>query len=320
MAAMDPENSRLPNLLIPGVNKAGTTSVFKYLLTHPDVSGTIPKETGYYKPLWLGDGQLAPLDELRRSCRSCGREKYCMEGTPHHIYGGRAVAQAMRRDLGDNIRLVFVLREPVSRFVSFFNFRKALHRLDQDMTATEYIDNWQHATEAQRKEDPNPYLGVEGGLYAKYLEQWFEAFDDSQICVTFFEELKWDREAYLRNLSAWLDIEPDLFEFETLTVENTTKRTRIGWLQHVALRVNRAMYSFWVNHPRLKRGLRRCYYFINGTNAKEYLFPEQRERLQEIFHPYNQQLHDMLTERGYRKLPQWVTGTRKAKQDPEGIG
>ena len=42
-------------LLIAGVNKAGTTSVFQYLSSHPDVCGSAVKETKFFAVDWTGE-------------------------------------------------------------------------------------------------------------------------------------------------------------------------------------------------------------------------------------------------------------------------
>ena len=45
---------RLPNLVIAGVPKAGTTSLFNYLAQHPDICPSDVKETRYFEPLRYG--------------------------------------------------------------------------------------------------------------------------------------------------------------------------------------------------------------------------------------------------------------------------
>jgi hypothetical protein len=61
MTPTQPEK-KLANLIIAGINKAGSTSLFHYLSAHPDVSGSIDKETCYFLPLLYSES-LAPIAE-----------------------------------------------------------------------------------------------------------------------------------------------------------------------------------------------------------------------------------------------------------------
>jgi hypothetical protein len=60
----DRTSGTLPNLLLAGVPKAGTTSLFRYLEQHPDICSSSDKEIGYFNPLRHG-GTLGPLDTFR---------------------------------------------------------------------------------------------------------------------------------------------------------------------------------------------------------------------------------------------------------------
>ena len=57
----DTTMGRLPNLVVIGVSKAGTTSLFEYLGRHRDVGLSDLKELRYFTPLRYGE----PLERLR---------------------------------------------------------------------------------------------------------------------------------------------------------------------------------------------------------------------------------------------------------------
>ncbi len=68
-------NNKLANLIIAGVNKAGTTSLFYYLSAHPEICGSKDKETCYFLPL-LYDQQVAPISEYEKQFSHCESERY----------------------------------------------------------------------------------------------------------------------------------------------------------------------------------------------------------------------------------------------------
>ena len=75
--------------IIAGVNKAGTTSLFVSLSTHPDVAPSSIKETRYFLPA-ATDSRSSRLDVLGRYFADAGDRPVHLEATPSYFYGGDA--------------------------------------------------------------------------------------------------------------------------------------------------------------------------------------------------------------------------------------
>src|SRR4028119_1824807 len=88
-------DQRLPNLIIAGVAKAGTTSLFNYLAQHPEVFPSDVKETRYFDALRFGE-QLDPLERYAEYFRRRTSERYAVEATPSYFQGGSRTAGAIR--------------------------------------------------------------------------------------------------------------------------------------------------------------------------------------------------------------------------------
>ena len=80
------------DVVIAGVNKAGTTSLFVSLAEHPDVAPSAIKETRYFLPARYGD-PLPPRQQWEQYFTSDAPVR--LEATPSYFYGGAAVATAM---------------------------------------------------------------------------------------------------------------------------------------------------------------------------------------------------------------------------------
>jgi hypothetical protein len=106
----------LPNLVIVGVGKARTTSLFEYLGQHPDICPSAVKETDHFSPLRFAGGVLPPIESYLRHFRHCAGSRWVLEATPAYCYGGQPVIDAMREVLG-RPRVVIILREPAERLV-----------------------------------------------------------------------------------------------------------------------------------------------------------------------------------------------------------
>src|SRR4051812_47367914 len=94
MVRMMAQRDVLPNLVIAGFSKCGTTTLFNLLATHPDVHPASTKETRYFQPVRYGE-PLAPVEDYRRYFRGYAGQRVVMECTPDYVYGGERTAQAI---------------------------------------------------------------------------------------------------------------------------------------------------------------------------------------------------------------------------------
>ena len=112
---------RIADLVIAGVPKAGTGSLFAYLAQHPDICASDEKETGYfnhYNPQ-RHTGPVPPLEEYARHFAHWKGERYALEATPTYSYGGRPVISAIRSVLGQP-KIIISLRDPAERLWSAY--------------------------------------------------------------------------------------------------------------------------------------------------------------------------------------------------------
>lgn len=105
-----------PDFLIIGVQKAGTSALHFYLDQHPALSGSRPKELHFFE----NDIARSPAGVrwYRNRFKGIGRKLY-FESTPSYLYHEHAAVNIQR--LYPHIKLVVVLREPVSRAYSAWN-------------------------------------------------------------------------------------------------------------------------------------------------------------------------------------------------------
>lgn len=251
----------LPNLIVAGVTKGGTTALFRYLAAHPDVCASAVKETCHFLPLRYGN-PVPPLAGYERHFRHCTGQSLVIESTPGYYYGGPELAQEIARTLPD-VRIVLVFRDPVRRFFSFFHFLKSMQQLPQDMPVETYLrDCLARPREVFRDNDEDPWFGVEGGFYADYLAPWVALFGD-RLHVTFFEDLATDTRRFMQDLSAFAGIDPAPFETMDFPQENKSRGHRNALLHAVALRAYRATAPVLNRNPALKRMIAKAYNAAN---------------------------------------------------------
>src|SRR5262249_12808285 len=123
--------------VIAGVEKAGTTSLFRALSGHPQIAPSSVKETRYFQPILYGQ-PVAPIAEYESYFAGARTGQLRLEATPRYFYGGASIATRIREALGSEARVIVVLREPIARFESFFDFQKARLRIPADTTVADY--------------------------------------------------------------------------------------------------------------------------------------------------------------------------------------
>ena len=66
-----------------------------------------------------------PYQQYCQYFAHCQGQKYILEATPGYFEGGRRVATEIQQQLGDKVKILIILRNPVDRFLSFFKYKKA---------------------------------------------------------------------------------------------------------------------------------------------------------------------------------------------------
>ena len=178
---------KLANTVIAGVNKSGTTGLYVALASHRQVAPSAVKETKFFLPLRYGQA-TPPISEYAGYFEGAGDEPVRLEATPAYFYGGEPLAEGMREALGDP-KIIVVLREPVSRFVSFFEYQKVRLRIPETMTIEEYLAIADRLDRADFADPENEkYFAFYGGCYADDLPAWTATYGE-RLRVVFLDDM-----------------------------------------------------------------------------------------------------------------------------------
>jgi hypothetical protein len=272
----------MPNFLIIGFEKAGTTSVYHYLKQHPEVFVSPTKETNFF----IHEGQnpevLPYLAEDLPVVRSLADYRALFEDGPEHKAIGEAsplyltdarAARSIRRHVPE-AKLIALLRDPVERAYSAYWMRV------RDGRETR---SFEQAVEEELGGQLDDSLEIERrhyvrwGRYARYLEVYLGSFDRSQLAIHLFDDLKTDPEGLMRDLFRFLDVDdrfrpdtsirynasgvPDRSFLQPLfgksRVTTTLKRALPGPLRRRAVSIQEAWRSRALAKPPMPQRLRR---------------------------------------------------------------
>jgi hypothetical protein len=261
VARRNPGRGRtVPDFVVLGAAKAGTTSLFGWLCEHPDVRGPARKEINYFSYFFYRGTdwyrQHFPTERERREhTAEHGRPFLTGEASPSYLLHDWAPERL--RDLLPDAKLIVQFRDPVERAYSQFQMRRrdGEEPLESFEAAVEAEDERIAAEHARMLADPRySSLAVACWSYlmrSRYVEQverWFEHFPRNQFHFLTLEELAADPRGALDRVLAFLELPPrDAASF-------------------------RARFAF----------------------DYEPLSAATRLRLQEYFRPYNERLYDLL--------------------------
>ena len=179
----------LPNLVVIGGLKCGTTSLHHYLNLHPEVQMSRPKELNFFvaELNW-------PLGADWYASHFHGGATVRGESSPHYTNRPRfeGVAERMRSVLGD-ARLIYMVRDPIDRMLSHY-----LHNVGGGYEGRPLADAFA---------DPESAY-VQRSRYFFQLEPYLEAFGQERIEIVGREELKRDRPATMRRVFEFLGVDP----------------------------------------------------------------------------------------------------------------
>jgi hypothetical protein len=203
----------MPDFCIPGWQKCGTTSLMRYLESHPQVMPAFRKEVNFFNRhyplgrLWYrAFFPTRPARALRRL--TGGGRAVTGESTPNYL-GTPGAIERMASAL-PNLRVVVLIRDPVERAYSHYQMHVRLGRDDR---------SWEEALrdelaglagrdreEAAEGRHGCPYLSR--GLYRYQLEKLRRAFGPESMKVVLAEDLFDDPQTTFSGITEFLGISP----------------------------------------------------------------------------------------------------------------
>ena len=257
----------LPNWIIAGAPKAGTSSLFRWLVDHPQVSGSREKETYYfvdpgthmYRPdRNLRANGLPGYQEFFSHCEPSAR--VIVESTPGYMYASTALTELPR--LPTRPDLVFVLRDPVEQIKSLFvYFQQNWNWIPRTLTFRDFVAALERRTAAFNGNELAADA-LENADYLAHLRRWKAACGAERMHVVLFEDMVRDKCGFMRAMASRMGIDPAFYDDYAFPAENVSYAVRSGVLQDVNIRV-RAL----VPQGRMYRALRRLYRAMNTAPA-----------------------------------------------------
>lgn len=225
----------LPNFLIIGAQKSGTTSLFRYLETHPQVFGPHRKELDFFVE---ENGEWARgVSWYERQFDGAGDAIAIGEASPSYTkFPSYAGVPARIKSVLPDVRLIYIMRDPIERMRSNY-----LHGLAEGV---------EHRPIGEALLHDSRY--IDGTRYAMQLHRYGEHFDRSQFLLLTTEALNARPAETMARVLDFLGVD------SSLRLHDLGVRHNAGSLKRRAPRAGwRALGSFLITHPRAARAVPR---------------------------------------------------------------
>ncbi|HUI36433.1 MAG TPA: sulfotransferase domain-containing protein [Gaiellaceae bacterium] len=176
----------LPDFLVLGAQKAGTTALYEYLRRHPQISGPSWKEVSFFDRHWAR-GESWYRGNFPNVARTRG--KHVGEASPSYVF--HPLAPRRVQEVVPEARLIVLVRNPVDRALSQYNHEVALGREPLPFEEALEAEEERLRGELERMVGDPRYFSREWwshtykarGRYAEQLERWLAVFPREQLLV-----------------------------------------------------------------------------------------------------------------------------------------
>lgn len=198
----------LPNFLIIGAQKSGTSSLWQYLRRHPQIFMTLRPEPAYFSGHNLSRG----LEWYQKQFRGSATYPARGECTPGYtMYPTFPDVPRRIASLIPDVKLIYVVRHPVDRMRSHYHHR--------------FVAGMERAPIDRALRDEPQYVNT--SRYSFQIEQYMCYFRPDHLLVVVSEALRTDRRRALRQIFRFLGVDDEWWSPELEHESNVSDARRL---------------------------------------------------------------------------------------------
>ena len=294
---------RLPNFICVGAQKAGTTTLYHLLNQHPNICLPKEKETHFF---------LNGTDKYSQGLKwysntffdTCPPKHIAGEISPGYMYM-HYVPERIFSDIGPDVKLIFMLRNPIERAYSGYLMAKRI--------AAEPLDFAEAISKEKERIDRDEnfqklYSYADRGLYAKQIERYLEFFPiENMFFIVLETDFKENTQKTLSNLCTFLEVSP--FSFNINIKSNPALEPKNKMLMHLLYgdyflklrKMLKHVLPFTKIRHQIKYKLSRMN--LKKVEARDPIDPKTKKILHDFFHEDIQKLERLIQ----RDLSHWTS-------------
>ncbi len=270
----------LPNFLLVGAGKSATRSLYNYMIQHPDVFMPQLKEPQFFVAKevqgriqkWVNE-----FDEYKKLFSGSQGRKAVGEASVMHLLFHREAISNIKKYLGDQVKIMIILRHPAERAYSAYNFVR-VNNPDEKFSFEEALEKederWQNGAALFMQ-----YKRM--GLYADAVKDYLDNF--SKVHIMWYDEFRKDPPSVLKSAFEFLGVNPNASIDYTRQWNKGGKKWKNPMLRWLFMSDNVFKGVYKIFFPK-RKGVRSNEFFREKFMEKtEVMNPETRQMLINYF-------------------------------------
>ena len=232
----------LPDFIIVGTVRSGSTSLYYNICEHPSVLPASYDEIGYFDSNYhLGINWYRSMFPTSKEMQDIRKETgfaITGEDTPFYFWKKEAAKRII--EMNKNLKIIGIFRNPIDRAYSNFNLgvRAGTEKLTFEEAIDEEIDFLDKHPFRESVDRKRSYLSK--SLYDLQIETWFELFSREQIHLLSTEEMKKNPENTLQQVFKFLEI-------PNYIIKNPQKQKAVNYTK-MDDQTRQKLLNFFKNH------------------------------------------------------------------------
>lgn len=267
----------IPNFLIIGAQKSGTTTLHDILDQHTEANMSKVKEIRFFDQKTRFEKGLEFYASFFE--KPSESQKITGEASPGYICN-KQVPKLIHDTLGADTKLVLILRDPIKRaFSQYWDNRRHLNESD---TVEEIVNKY-----LETEYNPKSKGYFSRGVYINQIKNYLDYFDRENIHVMILEDLIKNQKTELQSLYRFLQIDP----FQGLQ--------KLPKPSNQSMIYKNSVYMLFFKYPKLqsllpKRG--KGLLFFGTKQTYKYQLPQTNvlDKLKNFYSPYNKALEKFI--------------------------
>jgi Sulfotransferase domain len=254
----------VPDFMIIGTKRGGTTSLFNYLMMHPGVLGLFPQNRGKkstdfffadetHSTTWYRS-HFHTSAYRRARAHQLGYQPVGGEASPYYVWDPRIAARVY--EVAPQVKAIMLVRDPVERAWSHYLERK--ENGVEPLSFAEALEAEADRTEGERDRmlaDPSYhstahdwYTYRSRGCYLPQIQNWLSVFPAEQLLILRSEDLYADVQSVFDQACAFLGVDqsplPTTKTFNASYIKSSVPEPQRSELAHFFREPNAELEAF----------------------------------------------------------------------------
>ena len=202
---------KMPNFLIIGAMKSGTTTLYNSLNQHPQVYMSRLKEPNFFTYDGTAQFPITNLEDYQELFEGVTNQKAVGEASTTYLFSPTATANI--KNYLPQAKLIAILRDPAQRAYSLYLMRYRANKPEALTNENNLIDSFAKFVSQ----------GQEGVLNQRYygsIKRYLKYFPREQIKICLYQDLKEKPNLLLENICQFLGLDPKLLNEQVVQKSN----------------------------------------------------------------------------------------------------